>query len=83
MLMALATSFSTVVFPALGGDTIRPRWPKPIGAIRLSMRVDMIRGKVSKSKRTSGKIGVRRSKLARFLISCGFSPFTASTRSRP
>jgi hypothetical protein len=27
-----------VVFPALGGETIRPRWPRPIGAIRLINR---------------------------------------------
>ena len=27
-----------VVLPAFGGDTIRPRWPLPIGAIRSTMR---------------------------------------------
>ena len=29
--MALAICLSTVVLPALGGETIRPRWPRPMG----------------------------------------------------
>ena len=30
-LIALAIAWSTIVLPALGGETIRPRWPLPIG----------------------------------------------------
>ena len=33
-----AICFMTVVLPALGGETIRPRWPLPIGASRSTMR---------------------------------------------
>ena len=37
----LAISLSTVVLPALGGETISPRWPLPIGAIRSTIRASM------------------------------------------
>ena len=30
--------FRTVVLPALGGDTMRPRWPLPMGATRSMAR---------------------------------------------
>ena len=35
-----ANSFKTVVLPAFGGDTIMPRCPKPIGAIKSIILVD-------------------------------------------
>ena len=41
MVIAWAISWRTVVLPALGGETIRPRWPLPIGAIRSTIRVRM------------------------------------------
>ena len=37
--IALAIACSTIVLPALGGETIRPRWPLPIGATRSMIRV--------------------------------------------
>ena len=37
--VAAAISFMVVVFPAFGGDTIKPRCPIPIGAIRSMTRV--------------------------------------------
>ena len=40
----LAICFMTVVLPALGGDTIRPRWPFPIGEIRSMIRAVMLLG---------------------------------------
>ena len=38
--MELAICLRMVVLPAFGGETIRPRWPRPIGAIK----VDQTRG---------------------------------------
>ena len=40
----LAICFMTVVLPALGGETIRPRWPLPIGATRSTIRAVMFVG---------------------------------------
>jgi hypothetical protein len=34
LVIALAMAWSTIVLPAFGGDTIRPRWPFPSGATR-------------------------------------------------
>ena len=36
--MALPRCSSSVVLPALGGETMRPRWPRPMGAIRSMTR---------------------------------------------
>ena len=36
--MAAAMFFSTVVLPAFGGLTIRPRWPLPMGLTRSMTR---------------------------------------------
>ena len=36
-----AICFMTVVLPALGGDTISPRWPLPIGESRSTIRAVM------------------------------------------
>ena len=33
-----------VVLPALGGDTMRPRWPLPIGEMRSMIRAVMLFG---------------------------------------
>src|SRR6266545_4152256 len=41
-LMALAICFISVVLPALGGETISPRWPFPMGHIRSMMLVDLL-----------------------------------------
>ena len=37
--IALAMACIIIVLPALGGLTMRARWPLPIGAIRSTMRV--------------------------------------------
>jgi len=81
--MALATCFRMVVLPALGGDTINPRCPRPMGVTRLIKRVAKVWRSVSKSKRVSGKIGVSDSKLGRFFASSGSMPFIFSTLSNP
>ena len=39
-----AICFMIVVLPALGGDTMRPRWPLPMGEIRSTMRAVMFAG---------------------------------------
>ncbi len=72
----LAISFSTVVFPALGGETMRPRWPFPMGATR-----SMIRGRMwlvwpstSSRSRASGNSGVRSAKRGRSIGLLGIDP---------
>ncbi len=40
--MACAMSCRSTVLPARGGDTIRQRWPKPMGVSRSMIRVDML-----------------------------------------
>ena len=47
----LAIVFMTVVLPALGGDTMMPRWPLPIGDTRSMMRAVMLVGSVGSSRR--------------------------------
>ena len=54
VVMALAIACSTIVLPALGGDTIRPRWPLPIGATRSMTRVVRMPGSVSRRSRSCG-----------------------------
>ena len=36
--MACPRCSSSVVFPALGGETMSPRWPRPMGAMRSMIR---------------------------------------------
>ena len=49
--IALAMSCMIVVLPALGGETIRARWPLPIGMIRSMTRVVSRSGVVSRRSR--------------------------------
>ncbi len=79
-----AICFITVVLPALGGDTMSPRWPLPMGETRSAMRAVMLVGSVSTSsvRRSSGNSGVRSSKLGRALEVSASPPFTLSMRSR-
>ncbi len=72
-----------VVLPALGGDTMRPRWPLPMGDTRSTMRAVMLFTSpgVSRRSRSSGNNGVRSSKRGRRRASSGSLPFTWSTRS--
>ncbi len=52
--IAAAMSLSTVVLPAFGGETMRPRWPLPIGATRSIVRAVMNSGPCSMRRRSSG-----------------------------
>ena len=66
-----ATCFNRVVFPAFGGDTIRPLWPFPTGLIRSMMRMATEERDSSRPILSSGKIGVMSSKLYRFTAASG------------
>jgi hypothetical protein len=58
--MACASCLRIVVLPAFGGDTIRPRWPLPIGAIMSTIRIEIgDLSSVSSRSRSSGNSGVR------------------------
>ena len=81
--MEWAICFITVVLPALGGETIRPRWPLPIGASRSTMRAvtfSLAPG-ISRWSRESGNSGVRSSKRGRLRAASGSRPETVSIRS--
>ena len=52
--MAVAIACSTIVLPAFGGDTMRPRWPLPIGASRSMIRAVADGSPSSRRSRWSG-----------------------------
>ena len=79
--MDLDISFSRVVFPALGGDTIMPLWPLPIGAIRSTILMETSLADRSMRSRSLGKIGVMFSNVYLPAISPGANPFTDFTNS--
>ena len=75
---------SSIVLPALGGDTMRPRCPFPIGAARSMIRA--VRSSVlplpcSRVKRDWGKSGVRFSKRILLRAFSGRSRLSWSTLS--
>ena len=45
LMMARAIFWSSTVLPARGGETIRPRWPLPIGVTRSTTRVGQFVGR--------------------------------------
>ena len=75
-----AICFMIVVLPALGGETMRPRWPLPMGEIRSMIRAVMLVGSSASSRfsRASGNSGVRSSNRGRGCASSGPTPLTAS-----
>ena len=77
-----ATFCNKTVLPALGGATIRPRWPLPIGATRSMTRaVKSSLEPLPNSKRIllSGKSGVKFSKRILLREFSGLSKLTVST----
>ena len=76
--MALATFFKSVVLPALGWETIMPRWPLPMGAIMSISRSEMSlpSGRSSRS-RSSGYTGTSESKGLRWRAMSGVWPLTS------
>ena len=74
----VAMVFMMKVLPAFGGDTMRPRWPLPIGAMRSMIRAVMLEGSAELSSRSfsSGNSGVRSSNLGRRRASSGSPSLT-------
>ena len=77
-----ATSFSKVVLPAFGGDTIIPLCPLPIGLIRSTILMATVPPGLSIISLSFGKIGVISSKLYRLCPSLGWNPLIEVTYSR-
>ena len=77
-MIAFAIDCKTIVFPAFGGETISPRWPLPIGAIRSITRVVRIFGSVSRRRRSCGYKGVSFPNSTRLRASSGVTPLTVS-----
>ncbi len=73
---------STSVLPALGGETIRPRWPLPIGATRSMIRVVRFFCSVSSRSRACGYNGVSLPNSGRAMACSGVCPLTLSSRTR-
>ena len=71
--MAVAIVFMMNVLPAFGGETMSPRWPFPMGAIRSMIRAVMFVWSAELSRRSfsSGNSGVRSSNRGRWRISSG------------
>src|SRR5699024_9439965 len=67
-----ATSLRSVVFPALGGDTIMPLCPFPMGESRSMMRMAVLLLPLSSDSLSLGKIGVRSSKLGLLAATAGW-----------
>ena len=73
--MALAIFFSSVVLPALGWETIMPRWPLPMGASMSIMRSERSGfSGFSSLRRSSGYHGTSASKGLRRSAFSGGSP---------
>ena len=80
--IAWAMCWSITVLPALGGETISPRWPFPIGATMSMMRpVRFSSARMSRSRVNAevGWSGVRFSKRILFFAFSGGSLLTLST----
>jgi len=80
-----ATACSITVFPALGGDTIRARWPKPRGQIRSTTRwISAVRGLdawgVSSRRGRDGCTAPSFAKSSRSPRLAGGRPLTLTTR---
>ncbi len=80
--IAFAMDCSTIVLPALGGDTISPRWPLPIGATRSMTRVVRLPGVVSRRRRSCGYRGVSFENSGRLRAASSGPPLTVSIRTR-
>ena len=80
VVMALATDCSTRVLPALDGETIRPRWPLPIGATMSMTRVVRIDASVSSRSRSCAYSGVSLENSSRCLAVSTSPPLTVSMR---
>ena len=80
LVMALAIDCRIIVLPALGGETIRPRWPLPMGQIRSMIRVVMLVGSVSSRSLSCGYSGTSLENSGRDADRSGSRPSTLSSR---
>src|ERR1700760_1343359 len=80
---AAAIACSTIVLPALGGDTISPRWPLPMGVTRSMIRAVGEPAGPSSRSRSCGYSGVSSANSGRCAASAGSAPLTLSTRVSP
>ena len=78
--MAFAICWMIIVLPALGGETMRPRWPLPTGATRSMTRGVYAFAEVSMRSCSEGYSGVSLPNSRRDLASSGAMPLTESTR---
>ena len=78
----MAICCMTIVLPAFGGETMRPRWPLPIGDMRSMMRPVMLPGVVSMRRRSCGYSGVSLANSGRWRMASGAAPLTVSRRTR-
>ena len=77
--MLLAIFFNSVVLPTLGGATIIPLWPFPIGEIKSIILIEYSVGNVSNLILSFGYIGIRSSNFFLLYAFSGASPFTSPT----
>ena len=77
--IALAIACMIIVLPALGGETIRPRWPLPIGETRSMIRRVSWFGVVSSLSRSCGYSGVSLREVGPVLGRSGSPPLMVST----
>ena len=80
--IACAIRCSMMVLPALGGEVMRPRAPRPIGAMRSRTRPTSSSGRVSMMSFSVGSVAVRFWKWVRRATAMGSVPSTVSTRAR-
>ena len=77
--MLFAIFFNNVVFPTLGGATIIPLCPFPIGQIKSIILIAYSFGTVSNLIFSSGYIGIKSSNFFLLYADSGASPFTSPT----
>ena len=77
-MIEFAISFKIVVLPALGGETINPLWPFPIGAIKSTILGRIFCGlpSISSFNLSSGNNGVNLLKSTRLASNSGSAPLT-------
>ncbi len=80
LVMALAIDCRIIVLPAFGGDTIKPRWPLPMGQIRSMIRVVMLLASVSSLSLSCGYSGTSLENSGRETDFSGSRPLTLSSR---
>ena len=79
VVIELAIDCMIIVLPALEGETIRPRWPLPIGAAMSMTRPIRLVEVVSSRSRSEGYSGVSLLNSTRVFDSSGSAPLTVSS----